>query len=518
MEADGAAWPNRGETLFLHASTPGGASGMQPPPPRGARSAAAMNDDPRRPAYLGGLFADAQPLSPTDLLQPPQKRARSGGPQQPPQQAASPNPHAPPALFVSEPSSGFSPRGPLSPLDGRLRRSSVMSSSTVAPYLPPISPLNLGGFDLAAAPQQQPRQQQHQHQHQQSRGKQASLRLAPLDVEAAAAGLASTMGPGGLTPHLGEAITPGRLLLGSPVDLGDSLERAVDVAAELGLLSNGSDMCGLLASPEAVGLTSPRGMMLASLRDIVLASPLGIGFLGGTGGAAGTAGAAVGGGAGITGASLARTLAGELSPLATPLFATNAPRLSWAAARRDSNARTSLLSAATPAPELAAWVPCSAVSTGGSGGSGDAQPPWLAAAGQQQQQQQQQQFAGSGGPGGVLLLDAQRGTSKGPSRRPQLAGIRNLKARQRSGELPPLQHQHQQAQQQQAQQQQDDTSNWQQHDQQLRSAAVPERKPWHGRSGVPAELLRELAAVRKPAPPAMLDTIERVWECAGRLR
>jgi hypothetical protein len=472
---------------------------------------------------MGGLLADAQPLSPTALLQPPPKRARSRGPpplpQQPPQQAASPNPHAPPALFVSEHGSGFSPRGPLSPLDGRLRRSSV-ASSTVAPYLPPISPLDLGGFDLPAPVQQQLQQQaqqpqqprQQSQQQQQSRGMQAPLRLAPLDVDALAAGLAGVMpgppGAGALTPHLGEAITPGRLLLGSPVDLGEGLERAVDVAAELGLLSNGSDMCGLLASPEAVGLTSPRGVMLASLRDILLASPLGGGTHGGGGGgAAGAAGAGLGGGAGLTGASLARTLASELSPLATPLFAGNAPRLSWAA-RRDSNARTSLLSAATPAPELAAWVPCSSVSTGG---SGDAQPPWLATAGQQPQQ-----FATSGGAGGILLLDAQRGTSRGPSRRPQLAGVRNLKARQRSGELPPLQQQHQQAQPP-PQQQQDDINNWQQHDQQPRSAAA-ERKPWHGRSGVPAELVREVAAARKPAPRAMLDTMERVLECAGRLR
>jgi hypothetical protein len=517
-----------------------------PPPPRrhlasGAKAPA--GDDAawgpgQQPLALpadGGERApscdDAGAASPSTGGPPPRKRPRSGlehaaaqqaQPQQQPVGAA-----APLALFVSEPG-GFSP---LSPIGGRMRRSSVMSSATVAPCLPPISPLDLGGFDHLTQQdqqrhqplqqQQQDEQHQHQHQHQQAApppgkgGAGAPGAATPLAAGRSPARLA--LGPlsvdmdlsavGTLTPHLTDVLTPGRLLLGSPVDLGDALERAVDVAAELGLGGAGAaDMCGLLASPGQI-LTSPRGALFASLRDIVLASPLG--KVGGAeaslttsmfgGGAAGGAGAAAGGGCGDAGGDgrLPGGLAGELSPIAAALQLESAPRrAAWGAQRAGGRAaRASLLPMSPPQPELSAWVPCSTASTGGATGSASrtAAPAWLS-----------QQLQQAGGPRGGC--DVRRAPCRATPQRLSGVGAHGgpvpwgVAAAQPS--QPPQPH--------------DDTAFCFGH-----ADVGPPRgrasrwRPFHGRHGVPPEVLRELPA-RAPAPRPMLATMDRVWECAAR--
>jgi hypothetical protein len=455
---------------------------------------------------------DFPPASPSSLLGPSRKRARIRplDPQQlqpqdavgQPQSVTSPYASAPPALFISE-GSGLSPQDPLSPHGGRLRRSSVMSSATVVSCLPPISPLDLGGFEG----QQRPRQ----HAAAPLGRPGLALSLGKLDVD-----LGSNGGPGaagghaaggGLTPHLNDVLSPGRLLLGSPVDLGDGLERAVDVAAEFGLIGTpGPDVCGLLASPDYV-LASPRGVMLASLRDVMLASPLGKaeGFGPSSAGfgpsSAGFGPSSIGRGGAFGGLDADGRPASQFSPLATPLFAGGGQqRHSWA--RRDSRARSSLLSASTPQPELSAWVPCSGGAAGGAGAGGgagggsaarDVQPPWLSAAGQQQ-------------VGGVFsrTIEVQRGTCKGASHRPLGRRGNRAEQRQRGGGdfglmMPPHQDDRRQLDQ--------------------RQPGAGAERPWSGRHGVPMSIVRELQGGRRAEPAyVMLDSIERVWASAGRHR
>jgi len=532
------AWPDRGETVFLQASTP--TSSMQPPPPRPPRLQSAgkpheewtLNFAATQPqqtqqqqiAHLG----DLTPASPSSLLQPPRKRTRvrplelqqlqqphhpqAGAAGQPLMQVSSPYASAPLALFVSD--SGFgSPHDPLSPVGGRVRRSSAMSSATIVACLPPISPLNLGGFEQQFVDPSSARQQQ-----QQAAARPGGRPGLGLSLDVDAVNSAPGASGGALTPHLGDLLTPGQLMLGSPVDLGDGgLGRAVDVAAELGLVGTpgGPDVCGLLASPDHI-LTSPRGAMLASLRDVVLASPLGKHGIFSGGGMMGFG--AHGGHGGLADAAKVGT---ALSPLATPLFAgSGQQRQSWA--RRESRARSSLLSASTPQPELSAWVPCSTGSGGGGGGGAAAgaaggaatevQPPWLSSAGHQQQLQ----FGVFG-----RTVEVQRGTSKGASYRP-------LGRRGSRGEQQHRYHRGSVVAEAAALQQQQDGSHHQQYDQQRRGwdcagagagggsgcvAVVP--RPWNGLHGVPASILKELPQKAKPGH-VMLDSIARVWECAGR--
>ena len=621
---------------------------MQPPPPR--RPAALT-------AVAGGMDAAGDAccpplLSPTALLQsPPSKRMRPGPApkdaaavqdaarqhkqqqqqheqededQQQQVSAATHGPVSPTdlqaplqTLFLAEHGGGgLSPVDVLSPSGARVRRSSVMSSATVAPCLPPISPLDLGVFEaqvhaLAAAPQQQQGQeqqgqeQQHQHHQQQQQGKdigqqqqqrcdhkqlpqqqqqqqqqQRNGRTAlglPLDIEAAAA-------PGALTPHLEAVLTPGRLLLGSPAGVGPllgqggALEHAADVAAELGFAGLGAagtpggvgDLCGLLlASPDHRGpLVSPRGGaggggafaaagsaaaaaaagvggnggsagVLAALRDVALASPLHKGdaraaaataMLGGGIFAPGSglgerplrrrpaAGGAAGNGGGGSGA-----LAGELSPplAMTPLYGAGAAgaRASHGARRSSSGvSRLSLLSASTPAPDLAAaihatqWVPCSTAGSSGAASLPGAWPlPGPPLPGDLAHGGGAQAAAQRGGGGSGVGVGAFRAPAPG-----RISGLRGLKARARASEfgvrLPDGSGGGG-----------DDGRRADQWEPAARAAAPrAASRLWSGRHGVPPSVLRELprrapaaAAAAAARPVAMLETMEQVWAAAA---
>ena len=525
-------------------------------------------------------------LSPPPLVPPPRKRpcvrpaalvdaAGGGGP---PAAAASPAAAAP-VLFATEPGA-LSPSDELSPIGGRMRRSSVMSCATVAPCLPPISPLDLGSFGarvaggafaggalaaVACAGGGAPR----------------GLTISPLDVEPPRTAVPAGGGGGGggaLTPTFADVVLSpvGRLLLGSPVDLADGLERAGDVAAELGLAAGtpcASELYGLLASPDHNSLVSPRGGplshgVLAALRDVMMASPLhklpgggggGAGGGGAGGGGGGTA-AMLGGGIFAPGGGLgerslnggggggggrgARSngLAGALSPLAsTPLLAgsagaggAGAPRASWGGgSRRDSrgSSRSSLLSSSTPALDAGGpqWVPCAAAAGAAAVAAGAA-----AAA-------RDAQAVRAPGGGAVRTLErgnaVRSGRSGGP-RGPKARGRTSSGADDGDGALPPLSAQlsgH--ASEFLRLPREDDACGLDQLRPPLHlnggppfgrappgahAPAAPRRRH-NGLHGVPKEILQELPLRHRPRPPrpppppgpALLQTMEQLWAAAA---